>query len=360
MIRLTKPLAIDLFCGAGGLSLGLKNAGFKVVSAVEIDKEVAKTYAANHPETKLIIKDIRKVNAEELLKPAKGKEIALVSGCPPCQGFSSLTAKYKQEDPRNELVLEMGRVIAEVQPKMVMLENVPGLAKRGRVVFDEFIDLLKSNGYVVNWDILQLADYDVPQTRRRLVLLAGNGFRIEIPKATRASNANIKPGLKHRLTVFDVIGNMRERPVTLSYALKHGGPKKFNWHVVRDLTLLSKKRLKSLKTGQDRLSLPEDLRPKCHKNNSKGFQNVYGRMSWDQVPPAITSGCTTPCMGRFGHPTQVRTISVREAALIQTFPKDYKFDTDFMDTACNLVGNALPPKIAKHLGKACMNSHLGD
>lgn len=346
--------AIDLFSGAGGLSLGLRKAGFEVLAAVEIDPEIAKTYGANHPPTELVIDDIRNVSGEELLTKAGTSEITLVAGCPPCQGFSSLTRKHRKEDPRNQLVLEMARLIEEISPDMVMMENVPGLATRGKFILDEFVKRLQAKGYVVSWKVLRLADYGVPQTRVRLVLLAGKGFEIPLPKPTRAFKAKAEPRPKPYLKTSDVLKKIKERPVTLSYALKHGGPRKFNWHVVRDLTPISKARLKVLKTGQDRLSLPENLRPKCHVDSNEGFQNVYGRMRWNQTPPTITSGCTTPCMGRFGHPTRLRTISVREAALIQTFPKNYKFDTEFMDTACDLVGNALPPKFAKIAAKECL------
>jgi DNA (cytosine-5)-methyltransferase 1 len=357
MGRQNKPTAVDLFSGAGGLSLGLAMAGFDVVSAVEINEAVAKTYEANHPRTNLIIDDIRNVSGKKLLKKTKRNKVTLVAGCPPCQGFSSLTRKYHKHDSRNGLVLEMARIIEEIGPDMVMMENVPGLATRGKRVFNKFIRRLERKGYVVNWKVLQLADYGIPQTRSRLVLLAGRGFGIQLPEQTRAYKADTKHGLQPRLNVRDAIGKMMGKAVTLSYAIEHGGPQKFNWHVVRDLKPISIERLKTLKSGEDRYDLPNKLRPKCHINSKKGFQNVYGRMSWKQTPPTITSGCTTPCMGRFGHPQQLRTISVREAALIQTFPKTYKFKTEYMDTACDLVGNALPPKFAMMVGRQCISSY---
>ena len=334
--------AIDLFCGAGGLTLGLKRAGFNVVAGIELNTEIAKTYKANHPTTKLLIKDVREISGKEILELTGLKEIDLVSGCPPCQGFSKLTDKYRKKDPRNDLVLEMARLIEEITPKMVMMENVPGLATRGKFILDEFVGRLESIGYLVNKGVLQLADYGVPQSRRRFVLLAGKGFHIPLPKRTHCYKGDGKNKLKPWLTLADIIKNMEE-PVTLSKAIEGGGPQRFNWHVVRDLKEISIERLKALKAGSNRSSLPMELRPKCHIKSNKGFQNVYGRLSWEQIPPTITSGCTSPCMGRFGHPEELRTISIREAALIQTFPRHYKFDTEYMDTACDLVGNALPP-----------------
>ena len=347
--------AIDLFCGAGGLTLGLKRAGFNVVAGIELNAEIAKTYKANHPTTKLLIKDVREISGKEILELTGLKEIDLVAGCPPCQGFTTLTTKYHRKDPRNDLVLEMARLIEEMMPKIVMMENVPGLTSRGKPLLDEFVERLESLGYLVNKDILQMADYGVPQSRRRLVLLAGNGFYIPLPKRTHCYKGDKKRGLKPWLTLADVIKNM-EKPVTLSEAKERGTPHKFNWHVVRNLKEISIERLKTLKAGGNRSSLPTELRPKCHIKSNKGFQNVYGRLSWEQIPPTITSGCTTPCMGRFGHPEELRTISIREAALIQTFPKHYKFDTEYMDTACDLVGNALPCLFARKVATTCIDA----
>ncbi len=355
--RANKLTAIDLFCGAGGLTVGLKRAGFDVVAGVEIDPETAKTYKANHPTTKLLIKDIREITGKEILELTGLEKIDFVTGCPPCQGFSKLTDKYRRSDPRNELVLEMARLIWELMPQMVMMENVPGLAVRGKPLLDEFIDRVTSLGYVVNKDVLQMADYGVPQSRRRLVLLAGRGFFIPLPMQTHSSRECDEEKLKPWLTLSDAIRNMG-KPVTLSKADAHGGPKKFRWHVVRDLKEISIKRLKALKAGGGRSALPRRLRPPCHVKSNKGFQNVYGRLDWRQTPPTITGGCTTPCKGRFGHPSQLRTISVREAAVIQTFPKSYRFETDFMDTVCDLVGNALPPKFAQKAAAACSSALL--
>ena len=352
-----KFTAVDFFSGAGGLSLGLEKAGFTVAAAVEVNSEFTRTYRANHPYTHVLAKDIRQVTGEEILALTGLKEIHLVAGCPPCQGFSSLTSKYKKKDARNDLLLEMARLIEEVKPKMVMLENVPGLARRGKRILSQFVKRLEKLGYEINRDILQLADYGVPQSRRRFVLLAGKGFRIPLPRQTHSRLGGKKNNLRPWLTLDRVIMGMK-RPVTLSRAKRNGGPRKFGWHVVKDITEINRKRLKAVKPGESRYSLPVGLRPPCHANQKQGFQNVYGRMSWGQVPPTITSGCTTPCMGRFGHPRQIRTISVREASLIQTFPKSYEFDTEFMDVACDLIGNALPPKFARIVAKQCKKALL--
>lgn len=356
-----KPTAIDLFCGAGGLTLGLERAGFEVIAGIELYPEIAKTYKANHPRTKLLIKDVRDVTGKEIFKLTGKRKIDLLSGCPPCQGFSQLTEKYKRFDSRNDLVLEMARLIDEIKPKMVMMENVPGIITKGKAILDEFVSRLRRSGYFISMDVLQMADYGVPQSRRRFVLLAGKRFSIPLPQPTHCAKGKEKKKLKPWTTLAEVIRDMAE-PVSLSFALKEGGPGKFNWHVVRDLKEINIKRLQAIKEGDNRLALPRHLRPKCHERDDSGFRNVYGRMSWQQVSPTITSGCTTPCMGRFGHPDKPRTISIREAALIQTFPMNYGFKTEFMETACDLVGNALPYRFARVLAKFCikaMENHKG-
>lgn len=346
--------AIDLFSGAGGLTIGLKKAGFKVVAAVEVDGEIAKTYQMNHPEVKLLIKDIRNVKGGDLLKLAGLKKIDLVAGCPPCQGFSKLTDKCHKRDSRNKLVLEMAQVVSELKPAICMMENVPGLTKRGLPLLRKFEKKLELMGYIITKGILQMADYGVPQSRRRLVLLAGKGFKVPLPSPTYSRSVGINSKMRPWITLREILKKGNES-VSFSVAKQNGGPGKFNWHIVRDLKPISIERLKFLTAGGSRLALPKKIRPACHKN-AKGFQNVYGRMSWDNVAPTITSGCTTLSAGRFGHPDKDRTISVREAATIQTFPKSYRFETNKIEKVCELVGNALPCKFAKIVSVQCYDA----
>jgi DNA (cytosine-5)-methyltransferase 1 len=341
--------AADLFSGCGGLTLGLKKAGLSVCVAVENDSRVIPTYSANHPSTHVIENDIRSVTGDDLLAKAPRGRIDVLVGCAPCQGFSSLTRKHKREDPRNELVLEMARLIEEVEPRAIAMENVPGLAQHGRHLLDEFMGRLKKLGYYSEWRILQMADYGVPQNRRRLVLTAGRGFVVSLPEATHHKKP--QDGMKAWITLREAIGRFKAPP-RLSAARRLGGPAALNWHVVRDLKPVTRERLRAAMPGETWQSVPEHLRPECHQGEYIGFTNVYQRMTWDQLPVTMTSGCTVPAKGRFGHPDRRRTtISVREAATLQSFPARYKFVSDHIDHVCHMIGNAVPPLFGQRLGR---------
>lgn len=342
--------AVDVFAGGGGLTVGLKRTGFSVVAAVEIEPHAYATLVANHPEIKAFRQDVRTVSGRYLADLARPAVVDLLAGCPPCQGFTSLTSKYKRFDPRNELVHEMARLVEEIRPRAVMMENVPGLAARGKPLLDAFLKRIDGMGYKPTVAILQVADYGVPQYRRRLVVLAGHGFEISMPEPTHSRDR--RHGLPPWRTVKDAIGNMSE-PITLSEAKKCGILEQSNWHLVRSISEENKLRIKHAKPGEVWMSIPEELRPECHRGSYVGFHNVYGRMEWDEVAPTITGGCTTFSKGRFGHPERDRTISVREAALLQTFPLNYKIDTPYIEYACDIVGNALPCDFAEAVGRQC-------
>lgn len=344
------PVVVDLFAGSGGLTLGLKWAGFRVGAAVEIDEASARTYRANHPSTRVLVRDIRAVTGPQLLRAARAERVDLLVGCAPCQGFCSLTRKNRKRDPRNGLLLEMGRLVRSLRPKAVLMENVPGLADVGRSVFERFLRVLRSSGYEYHWRVVQMADYGVPQSRRRLVLLAGRGGALPFPAATHgrdpAPGSDILPWVDLRRAIGG-----RRAPVRLSDARRQGGPRRFNWHVVRDLQPQTKARLRAALPGASRTELEDELLPECHREGYAGFTNVYGRMAWQSPAPTITGGCTTPAKGRFGHPDRRRTtISVREAALLQTFPASYVFRLEEIDAVCEMIGNAVPPRFAQVVG----------
>lgn len=330
--------AIEVFAGGGGLAVGLRDAGFQTAAAVEIEPHAAATFKANHPEVHVFRQDIRTVSGYELLRLASG-HLDVLAACPPCQGFSSLTAKWRKEDPRNDLVFEVGRLAAQMRPRAIMMENVPGLGKKGRPLLDALAEELSALGYTTNWSILEVADFGVPQRRHRLVFLAGLGFGIDMPAATHSRTK--KNGLPRWRTVRDAINGMQE-PLTFREARARGGAQLFDWHVVREVSAATRARLRAARPGGNWFEFPNEIRVECHKGSYRGFRNVYGRLEWDEPSATITAGCTTFSKGRFGHPESERTISVREAAILQTFPNKYIFETPHIDRACEIVGNALP------------------
>lgn len=349
----TQPIAIDVFSGAGALTWGLKRAGFRVAAAVEIEGNAFATYKTNHPEVHAIKQDVRTVRGADLRKIV-GAKIDLLAGCPPCQGFSTLTNTSSKRDPRNNLVLEMARLVRELRPRAVMMENVPGLADRGKRLFNRFLRTLEELDYRFSWEVLQVANYGVPQNRRRLVLVAGHRKQLILPEPTYHRTG--KGGLPQWKTLRDVLPGLG-RAMLFEKARKAGGAHRFNWHVTRRLSPENVARLRAARPGASRTELPKSLRPDCHKELNSGYTSVYGRMAWSQLPVTITGGCTTLSKGRFGHPSALRTISVREAARIQTFPDDYIFDTPYMEYACEMIGNALPCSFAEALAVS-VNSQL--
>lgn len=339
-----KLLAIDLFSGCGGLTLGLKQAGFNVIGAIEIEMTAAETYTKNHPEVLLWQKDIQKIKGSEILKSLgiKKGELDLLAGCPPCQGFSSMrtrNGKLKIEDARNDLIFDYLRLVKELSPKTIMMENVPALINDRRMVI--FKETLRKMGYDLNGTplILDTADYAVPQRRRRMILVSSKIGHIKLAKSE-----------PQRVSVHDAIGHLPQ-PGN-SGDLLHDIKETRAPHIMEMIKKIPI-------NGGSRGDLPRKYHLPCHKRLPDGFKDVYGRMSWDDVAPTITSGCTSPSKGRFLHPFQNRAITLREAALLQTFPKDYYFSLQKGKGGVALmIGNALPPTFIKKQALAIKNSLL--
>lgn len=326
--------AIDLFSGCGGLTTGLKQAGFQVLAGVELDESASRVFSLNHPETHLWEKDISDLTAKQVKAKLglKVGELDLLAGCPPCQGFSrvrTLNGGYTITDERNELIFEFLRLVRTLKPKTVMLENVPGLADDKRI--EKFTKELSSLGYDSQHQVLDVAEYAVPQRRRRLILLAGQNGKIPFAKKARTKK-----------TVWDAIGQLDEA------GNSGDGP-----HDIPENRTKKIRKLISLipKDGGSRGDLPPRFQLECHKN-CDGFKDVYGRMAWDDVSPTLTTGCFNPSKGRFLHPEEDRNITMREAALLQTFPKSYKLPADLGKSILAIqIGNALPPEfVRRHAG----------
>ncbi|AMX01502.1 DNA cytosine methyltransferase [Microbulbifer thermotolerans] len=326
--------AIDLFCGAGGLTVGLQKAGFEVLAGVEINKNAAETYRLNHPNHVLYEKDICELTPQNIIDDLgiKKGNLDLLAGCPPCQGFSRHRTRNKSvsvDDARNELIFEFIRFVEGLLPKTIMMENVPGLYKDPRMKLA--IKKLKALDYQFSEQTLAIrdaADFGVPQRRKRMILMASRFGIIEEPQKDK------KPA-----TVRDFIYNLKKSGESGDFL--HDWQSKRTEKVNKIISLVPK-------NGGSRSDIPKRYWLDCHKKNPDSYKDVYGRMCWDSVAPTITGGCHNPSKGRFIHPEEDRAISLREAALLQTFPKRYKFSVKGgKDSVALMIGNALPPKFIK-------------
>lgn len=319
------PIAIDLFAGAGGLTQGLKDAGFFVAAAVERDRRAARTHTLNHPEVAMWNADIRDIDPSEIVSQLRLPRVDLVAGCPPCQGFSRVRTKNGAivADVRNDLIDDYVRFVEALQPRSIMLENVPGLLAHPR--WSAAAQRLEELGYPATQgtSCLNAADYGVPQRRRRLVMLAVQGAAV--PPPGKGST---------RMTVRQAIG-----------ALAPAGKSGDALHDVEERRTEAVQELIAAvpPDGGSRSDLPDSMVLACHVR-CDGFKDVYGRMRWNDVAPTITGGCQSPSKGRFLHPEENRAITLREAALLQGFPPTYHFDlSGGKMAAAAMIGNALPP-----------------
>ncbi|MAW96165.1 MULTISPECIES: DNA cytosine methyltransferase [unclassified Leeuwenhoekiella] len=320
--------SIDLFAGAGGLTVGMHKAGFKTKAAVEIEPAAVKAYQMNHPDSKVFQNNIKNIDISEIKKILGDQQLHLLAGCPPCQGFSSIRRLNKRQsvrDDRNSLVLEYLRFVKELKPLTIMMENVPGLINY--YLFKNVVKELKEIGYNPKVEIVNVKDYGVPQRRKRLVMVGSLLGNVEVSKV------NVP-----KVTVREAIGSLKSIEETSDPTHKIVAN-----HTPRILEMINK----IPKNGGSRKDLPDKYILKCHKKENVGFNDVYGRLKWDDYSSTITGGCLNPSKGRFLHPEEDRCITAREAALIQTFPVDYKFPEDVNKTALALlIGNALPPEFS--------------
>lgn len=340
-MKLSSFVSFDLFSGVGGLTEGLRMAGFDTKYAFELDKIASKAYSLNHTATTIITKDIRDVDPQEIKENLGGVDIHLLAGCPPCQGFSSIRRLNKSapvDDPRNSLINEYVRFVECFQPYTIMLENVPWLEQN--TLFVEAKKKLETLGYKIDTAVVNVKDYGVPQNRKRLVMVGSRLGTISIAK----------PNAK-RVTVRDCIGKL-----PLPKNSKDELHKIFPTHTPKIMKLIED----IPHNGGSRKDLGKSRQLACHNKENIGFGDVYGRLRWDDYSSTITGGCLNPSKGRFLHPDQDRCISGREAALLQSFPRKYQFPTDVPKANIALmIGNALPPifsycqaiNIRRHLKK---------
>ena len=343
-------IAVDVFCGAGGLTRGLLDSGITVVAGYDLDEACRFPYEHNNAPAKFHKKSVTELTGEELARHYPAESIRALVGCAPCQPFSKYTQGLKNEDdPKWTLLSEFVRLVRELRPDIVSMENVPELQHYG--VFDEFLNSLTDEGFHFSTDadkrVVYCPDYGIPQHRSRVVVVASRFGPIELIPPTHTPE-------KYR-KVSDVL---RSLPPLKSGGINPDDP----MHRTSRLSPLNLRRIRQSKPGGTWRDWPRELVAKCHREISgKTYPSVYGRMEWDKPSPTITTQFYGFGNGRFGHPEQDRAISLREGAILQSFPKRYKFvqpDREYcFKTIGRMIGNAVPVRLGKAVGKT-IRAHI--
>ena len=333
-----KIKAVDLFCGVGGLTKGMENIGIDVVMGIDSDESCKYAYEKN-THAKFLNKPIEKIQVDEIYTCYDNSDIKVLMGCAPCQPFSNYSLRYNKNGMKDEkwkLLNYFSDMIKVIQPDIVSMENVPQLVKK--TIFKDFVSTLKDLGYFISYKVVNCIDYGVPQKRNRLVLLASKHGLIEL----------IPPTHKKPVTVREAIGHLA--------SISNGEQSTSDpLHKASKLSKINVKRIKQSVPGGTWEDWDEDLLLPCHKRDTgKGYRSVYGRMRWDEPSPTITTQFFGYGNGRFGHPVQDRALSIREGAILQSFPEDY--DLSLGEGNYNMrkigthIGNAVPVKLAEAIG----------
>lgn len=352
---------IDLFAGCGGFSIGFRQNGHSITKAVEFDKNIAATYAKNHPETELIVDDIKNISQSEVFQ--KGDADIIIGG-PPCQGFSMAGARIREgfiDDPRNYLFKHYFHVVKTVKPQVFVIENVKGImTMQNGDIFKEILrtfsdpDLLDGKPYHLYYKLVKAVEFGVPQKRERMIII-GTLKDIDFDQLWEDTKNEIKNEYPHyfdRVTVRDAIGNLGKttesgeiaNPSPLTEYQKYlasDGDILTN-HIQTKHSRIAKERMSKIANGENFTALSEKI--------NSVHSGAYGRLSWDEPATTITTRFDTPTGGRFIHPDENRTISPREAARIQSFPDDFIF-YGTKSSICKQIGNAVPPKVSYFLSK---------
>lgn len=335
--------AIDFFCSGGGMTSGFREAGIDVIAGLDIDSDCKETYEKNNPGARFIHTDIFEYQERDLQNGVgieKDDDNLVLIGCSPCQYWTKIRTDKKKSEKSKDLLKEFHRFVKYFNPGFVVVENVPGLEKRAEESgLKGFVEDLESRGYTVEYNIYNLNEYGVPQTRKRFSLIASRVLK----KKLQPIKAENKP------TVRDFLGESNGfSKVEAGYRDKSD----FN-HTVAKLSKKNLERIKRTKrNGGSWLDWKDIKSLSRSRYTGNEFIDNYGRMSWDKPAPTITTRFTSFSNGRFGHPEEDRAISIREGATLQTFPKDYVFYTDSIHKAARMIGNAVPPVFAKKIGEA--------
>lgn len=338
---------VDLFCGAGGMAHGFLLEGYKVAGGLDVDPDCRYAFEHNNEST-MLLKDIEETTPQEIADLFPENATRILVGCAPCQPYSRYSIKHvknRGKDIKWKLVPKFAEIVEEIRPQIVSMENVVGLMEfdDGKVLND-FIDVLKRNEYYVSINIVFCPDYGIPQNRRRLVILASQLGEIDLIPPTHGEN--------HYRTVRDAIGQLN--PI----AAGEQDPND-RLHKARSLDETNLKRIRQSLQGGTWADWPEDLKLVCHKKEAGGsFKNVYGRMKWTEPSPTITTQFNNFGTGRFGHPEQDRALSLREGAILQTFPQDFEFvppnEPVIHSRIARLIGNAVPVDLGRVVARSIL------
>lgn len=334
--------AIDFFCGGGGMTNGLRQAGINVIAGVDFDSDAKETYEINNIGSKFILADITELQEnyfEKHFSVKKNDDNLIMVGCSPCQYYSIINTTREKSEKSKDLLLDFRKFINYYNPGYVIVENVPGIVTNKNTVLHDFLEDLKRMGYkyIVN-EIVDMSWYGVPQTRRRFSLIASRVKLVNLPEKE-----------KNRSLLRDVLGKENGFP---KIETGHKDNTAF-CHTTAGLSQINLVRLrKTPHNGGNRLAWKDDerLQLPCYFGKDDSFKDTFGRMWWDKPAPTITTKFFSISNGRFAHPEEDRPISLREGATLQTFPKDYIFKTNSVAATAKLIGNAVPPEYARRLG----------
>jgi DNA (cytosine-5)-methyltransferase 1 len=329
--------AVDLFCGIGGLTFGLQKAGLDVVAGIDNDIYCEYAFSGNN-HSQFICRNIECIRGRDVATLLSGYDVRVLVGCAPCQPFST-HQKDKLHRSRHKnwsLLYHFARIVREVKPDIITMENVPEL--RNEMVFADLVDTLKAESYFVDYRVIRASDYGVPQRRRRLILLASRFGPIRLIDRTHEKEVTVRDVIEHLSPIAAGEKNHDDR-----------------LHVAPALSDKNSQRIRCSLPGGTWRDWPESLRLQCHKTKAGNtYRSVYGRMRWDALSPTITTQFTCFGTGRFGHPAQNRALTLREGALLQTFPETYSFVPDDKDVVVKIVsrqiGNAMPPRLGEVIG----------
>ena len=339
--------AIDFFCGAGGLTRGLLNAGIEVLAGVDNDEHLRETYTHNNKPSRFINKDIDAIEIHELREELEiqNEDTTLYAACTPCQPFSTLSRQNWKDDDRKILLLTFAEIVKECPPDFILVENVPGLNNgSGKEIYNEFLEILEKCEFSdVVADLLDAKHFGVPQTRKRFILLASKEGSISLPIPITDPSQFVT--VKECIEKYPEIADGEE---------SENSPN----HKARELKSHHKRIVEAVpEDGGSRKDIVDtSILLQCHQDKPNAHRDVFGRMAWDKPAPTLTSRCTDVYSGRFIHPQQDRGISLREAAALQTFGDDYEFFGTSITGIARQIGNAVPVKLAEQLGKSIIDS----